>query len=136
MDQSKTNKAKTPLIVERSDGELWGRVKVKGNLITDSANNLDALKKQLKALILNYENVKVEDFEVSYDLTSVFEQYSYLNISEVAAKAGISAGMMRQYASGNKYPSRERVRDIESAIREIGKELSKVNLHKSVKELV
>ncbi len=136
MDRTTTNKATIHLIVEKSNGELWGRVKVKGNLITDSANNLDALKKQLKGLILDYENVKVEGFEVSYDLTSVFEQYSYLNISEVAAKASISSGMMRQYASGNKYPSYERVKDIESAIREIGKELSKINLHKSVKELV
>jgi len=131
---STQKQSKLPLIVERSDGELWGRVKVKGNLIVDSADNLNALTKKLKTLILDIESVEVEDFELSYDLTSVFEQYSYLNISEVAAKAGISSGMMRQYASGNKYPSAERVKDIESAIREIGKELIKVKLHRSVKE--
>ncbi len=78
--------SKLPLVVERSDGELWGRVKVKGNLIVDSADNLNALTKKLKTLILDIESVEVEDFEVSYDLTSVFEQYSYLNISEVASK--------------------------------------------------
>jgi hypothetical protein len=38
---------------------------------------------------------------------------------------------MSHYASGIKFPSEERVKEIEAAIREIGKELSKVKLHKA-----
>ena len=41
---------------------------------------------------------------------------------------------MRQYSSGLKFPSEERVKEIESAIREIGKELSKIKLHKRDRE--
>lgn len=134
-DMSVANKiSKISLIVEKADGELWGRVRVKGNLIVDSAASLAALKKQLKKLILDFEEVEVEDFEISYDLTSFFEQYPYINISEVAAKAGIDYAMMRQYSSGKKYPSEVRIKKIEQAIHEIGKELSKVKLHKPVKE--
>ena len=120
---------KIPLIVEKTGGELWGRVKINNNLIVDSANSLSALKQQIKALVQDLETVTVEDFEVNYDLTSFFEE-NPLNIADVAAKSGINPGLMRQYASGVKYPSGERLKEIETAIREIGKQLSKVSLHK------
>jgi hypothetical protein len=42
---------------------------------------------------------------------------------------------MRQYSIGNKFPSADRVQEIEDAVKAIGKELSKVKLHKSQKEL-
>lgn len=127
---------KTQLIVEKSDGELWGRAKIKGNLIVDSAKTIQQLKKQLKELAYELENVEIEDFEVSYDLTTFFENHSYLNITDVAKRAGINAALMRQYASGVKFPSEERVNEIEKAIHQIGKELTKVKLHKTQKEVV
>lgn len=125
-------KTKTQLIVEKSGGERWGRIKVKGNLIVDFAPSLESLKKKLKALAFDFEEVEITDFEVSYDLTSFFEQYP-INISDVAKKSGINPGLMRQYASGNKYPSEERGKEIENAIHEIGRELVKVKLHKPQK---
>ena len=96
------------LIVEKADGELWGRVKIKETLITDSATTLSALEKNLKDLIQDFEGVEVSEFEVSYDLTSFFDNHSYLNISDIAKRAGINQALMRQYASGNKFPSEER----------------------------
>jgi hypothetical protein len=127
--------SKTQLVIERSDGELWGRISIKGNLITDNAKNLQTLKKQLKDLALEIEGIEIGEFEVSYDLTSFFEQHSELNVSEIANIAGINPGLMRQYASGVKYPSEERIQEIEKAIHEIGKKLTKIKLHKSQKEL-
>jgi len=38
---------------------------------------------------------------------------------------------MRQYAAGIKFPSLERVKRIEGAIRSIGKELARIRLHKA-----
>jgi|SRR5688572_3496878 len=122
------------LIVEKADGELWGRAKINGNLIVDTATSLETLKKKIKSVILDFEEIEIDEFEISYDLTSFFEQYPYLNISEIANKSGISQTMMRQYTAGNKFPSEERVSEIEKAIREIGKELTKVRLHKSKRE--
>ena len=43
-------KTKVQLIIEKADGQLWGRVKVKDNLITHSVDNINALKKQLNNL--------------------------------------------------------------------------------------
>ena len=130
----KTRSLNPILIVEKTDGELWGRVKIKDTLITDSATSLPALEKKMKVLISGFEAVEVAEFEVSYDLTAFFDTHSYLNISDVAKQAGINQALMRQYASGNKFPSFERVKEIEMAIRNIGKELSKVRLSKSTRE--
>lgn len=136
MKGNNTNtQAKAQLIVERGDGELWGRITIKGNLIVDSAKNLESLKKKIKSLALDFENVDIIEFEVTYDLISFFEQYAYLNVSEIAKKAGISPAMMLHYTSGTKFPSAERVKQIESAIKEIGRELTKVKLHKAQKQL-
>lgn len=128
---TKSNQRGSPqLIVEKKDGELWGRVTIKGTLIYDYSNTLQSLKNKLKELILEFENKKVDDFEVSYDLTSFFESHSYLNITDIAKRAEINPTLMRQYAAGIKFPSEDRVKQIEHAIREIGKELTKVKLHK------
>jgi hypothetical protein len=118
------------LIVERSRDQFWGRASVNGNLIIEQARSLDVLKKKMKTLICHFEGVTVNEFDVCYDLTSFFIEYSYLNISEIANKAGISPAIMRQYTSGLKYPSPERLAEIENAIHEIGKQLTKVKLRR------
>lgn len=125
------NKIITKLVVEKSGSELWGSVKVKGNLIYDVANSMTSLQKKLKTAVLEIENVEIEDFDVSYDLTSFFEQHSYLKITDIAKYAEINQALMRQYAAGVKYPSEDRVKQIEKAIRQIGRDLTKVKLHKS-----
>ena len=134
MKKSITSIGKQPLIVEMSGNEFWGRVDIHNNLIVDSASSLEALKNKLKKVINEIENVEINDFDVSFDLTSFFEEYSFLNISDIAKRANVSSLMMRQYSSGSKYPSEDRVKQIELAIREIGKELSKVKLHKKHRE--
>ncbi len=131
----KTNTIKPQLIVEKSNGEFWGRTKVKGNLIVDSATSLDKLKTQMKELIFDFEDLEVKDFVLSFDLTSFFSEYPFLNLTELANKSGINYSLMRQYSIGYKFPSEERVKKIEETIREIGKELSRIKLHKPQKEV-
>lgn len=126
---AKTKQGKTQLIVERSGSKLFGRVTVNDNLIIDHAESMPALKKGLKKLILEFEEVAVEEFAVVYDLTAFFASHP-LNTGDVARKAGISPALMRQYASGLKFPSAERLKQIEKAIHEIGRELAKVRLNR------
>ena len=118
------------MIIERANNEYWGRVDVNNNLIIESAPSLEKLKKKIQKAVSDIEKIEVDTYEVSYDLTSFFEQYSYLNISNIAKRANISPLLMRQYSAGIKFPSGKRVKEIELAIKEIGKELSRVKLHK------
>ncbi len=92
---------------------------------------MTSLQKKLKTAVLEIEDIEIEDFDVSYDLTSFFEQHSYLNITDIAKYAEINQALMRQYAAGVKYPSEDRVKQIEKAIRQIGRDLTKLKLHKS-----
>lgn len=126
--------SKVSLIIESTGVEFWGRVNINDHLIVDVEDTIPALIAGMKKVIYDIIGIKVEDFDISFDLTTFFEQHSYLNISTVATRAGISPILMRQYASGIKFPSAERVKTIETAIREIGKELVKAKLHKSKKE--
>ena len=41
-------------------------------------------------------------FRYQYDMQSFFDYFSFLNISEVARRAGINPSLMRQYTSGKK----------------------------------
>ena len=129
MPTTKTTSGKPKLIIERSDNKFFGRVTVNNNLIIDHADSIQNLNKQLKKLVYKFENVAVEEFNVVYDLTSFFTAHP-LNIGDVAKKAAISPVLMRQYASGIKFPSEDRLQQIEKAINEIGRELSKVKLSK------
>ena len=117
------------LIVEKDKGKLWGRVNYKNNLITDYAASLPALEKKLAKLLKDFHGIQDISFERSYDLTVFFEQFSYLKQSKIAELAGINPGLLRQYASGVKYPSIGQAKKIEKAIHELAKELQSVSLY-------
>jgi hypothetical protein len=114
------------LIIEKStDNELWGRVIFDDNLITDTAPSLELLQKKIKKLLYDFHDLspaKVE-FDFAYDLTAVFAEKKYLNLSEVAQQLGINRSLMAQYAAGKKFPSQERAREIEKTIHDLGRDL-------------
>jgi DNA-binding transcriptional regulator YdaS (Cro superfamily) len=70
---------------------------------------------------------KVE-FEFVHDLTAVFSEKPYLNLSVVAQRLGINRSLMAQYASGNKFPSPERALAIEETIHDLGRELLQLRI--------
>lgn len=116
------------LILEKEGSKLWGRVSVGGNLIVDSAANLQVLEKKLKKLLMDFEGLDEVEFEYAYDLTVFFERFDFLNQSKIAELAGIHPSLIRQYSSGHKQPSKEQVNRIEKAIREMASRLKAVRL--------
>lgn len=122
------NHQKIQLILERNGNRLWGRVLVEGNLLTDSASSLQILEKKMRKILKDFEGLEDVEFEYAYDLTVFFEQFDFLNQSKVAEIAGINPGLIRQYSSGHKQPSREQVGKIEKAIRLIAIKLRSVRL--------
>ena len=127
---------KIDLIIESATTDsIFGRIKFDDNLMVASAKNLEALNKKMKKLLKDFHQLNAEsiEFEIQYDITGLFDSKNYLNASAVAEKAGISKGMMRQYTSGRKFPSIERVMQIQNTIHQLGKDLiqTKVALSKS-----
>ena len=125
------------LIIESANTDaVFGRIKYDDNLMVSSAKNLEALTKKMKKLLKDFHQLKPEsiEFEIQYDITGLFDSKNYLNASAVAEKAGISKGMMRQYTSGRKFPTLERVIQIQKTIHQLGKDLqhTKVALPKKL----
>lgn len=119
------------MIIESDESrELTGRVTYNDNLIVDSADNIADLEEQLKSLLHEFEGVDPSQvvFEYQYDVYALFQKFDYLNISKVAQHAGINPGLLRQYASGVKNPSKDQARKIESTLHRLADELQDVHI--------
>ena len=119
---------KLQLVLEKEGSKLWGRVSVGENLVFDSATTLQALEKKLRKALNDFEGLEEIEFEYTYDLTIFFEQFNFLNQSKIAELAGINPGLIRQYSSGHKQPSKEQVGKIETAIHALANKLKSVQL--------
>lgn len=135
--KSKKTKHRIEVIIEKNDGLLWGRVEGQGRFMpTPYGSTTTKVVENLKELLVDY--VKHEgskdpywsavdlansEFVFSYDLESYFQEHDYLKISSVAEQAGLNPGLVRQYASGVKYPSGAQAKKIRVAIKKIAKEL-------------
>ncbi len=143
MRLNKSSIQKIEIIIEKNDGLLWGRVENMGtHLLTPYGKTTEKLIENLNELVLDYlANEGKKDkfwnrvdiskvvFEFKYDLQAFFAEHDYLKISSVAEHAGINPGLLRQYASGVKYPSPDQAKKIEDAIHEIALELKEISIY-------
>ncbi|MDE3142733.1 MAG: hypothetical protein KGL19_01180 [Bacteroidota bacterium] len=124
-------KHKIALVIESSsEGDVWGRVNYDDNLLVESAPSLIALQKRMKKLLVDFHSLNADEiqFDIQYDITGLFEDKNFLNASVIADRAGISRGLMRQYTTGKKYPSKERIVVIQKTIHQIADELRVVKV--------
>jgi transcriptional regulator with XRE-family HTH domain len=126
-------KKKIILIIDtKGKGSLWGRVLYEDKLIEDSGKTISQIETKMKKVLKNFHRLKEDqfDFEIQYDISGFFQDKNFLNASVVADRAGISRIMMRQYRMGNKFPTLERLTQLEKAIKEIRTELKSIKLAK------
>ena len=117
------------LIVEKgNDGTLWGRVNYEDNLIIESADNLENLQIQMKALLFDFHELESASisFDISYDLSSFFDAFSYLKISKIAEFAGLNPSLLRHYVAGSKTASKVQVSKIQNAVKKLAQDLMQV----------
>ena len=131
------------VIIEAKDGILWGIVEGKGNFVpTPYGKTKSELINNLKELILDYQKhegktdkfwgrISVEkiEFKIKYDLPAFFREFNELKISSIAKKAELNPSLLRQYATGNKMPSRDQIKKIESAVRTLADKLKTVAIY-------
>lgn len=134
------------IILEKGEGELWGRVESPkgiepGFLLTTVGESTGKVTDNLKDLIADFiehegqgsdywKTVDISSitFDYQYELTELFEIFDVLKIGKVAQRAGINPSLMRQYASTVKFPSIEQAKKIEKAIHDLAKELLAVRV--------
>ena len=104
---------KVQIIVEQaSDGKFWcyteqgiGNVGLSAMGDSVAAAKADLMECCEEARQDAEENGKAfpeVEFEYKYDLQSFFNYFSFLNVSDIAKRAGINPSLMRQYISGVK----------------------------------
>lgn len=69
-----------------------------------------------------------EDPVFRFDVASLFEYYSMINVSALARYLGINEALMRQYRSGGTYISEAQLKRIEDGIHVLGKEFMNLRL--------
>ena len=124
-------KIKIELVIEKSSDALWGSVNYNQNLIVDHGNNIIELESQFKVLLQDIENIDPEniEFEFTYNVYALFDEFDFLNITKVAKHAGINPGLLRQYASGVKHPSLLQAKKIEETIHNLAAQMQKASVY-------
>jgi predicted RNase H-like HicB family nuclease len=132
---------KLNIIIEPGDGEIWGRIEATNLHLTTVGSSLEEVSQNLKDLIQDHienegkkqaiwQNIQLKDinFEYVYDLTQLFDVLSAVKINAIADLAGINQSLMRQYASGVKFPSLQQAQKIQAAVHQLGKKLLQVSM--------
>jgi len=139
--RNSTTTKKLTIILEKSDGELYGRIDDPEFLYTTCGNDKNEVEKNLRNLIADFVkhegktskrwnnvNAKELTFDFSYDLAAFFEIYDTVKITPIAKKAGVNESLLRQYVTGAKKASAVQAKKIESAVHQLGKELSMASI--------
>jgi predicted RNase H-like HicB family nuclease len=135
----KAKRSTTALIEKGKDGTFGiFTPELKHSIIGEGATVIEAkedFQNSVVEIIASYtgEGKEVPDelkgitFEYKYDIASFFDYYDFINVSKFAERAGINPSLLRQYKSGStKYISETQMKKIESALHEVGNELSNV----------
>lgn len=94
----------------------------------DFFNSIEEVKESYTERGDSVPNCLFESIEFAFDVSSLFEYYSVLNVSAFARYLGINASLMRQYRKGNTSISEKQLAKIEEGIHRLGSELSALRL--------
>ena len=99
-------------VSQASDGTFWchtekdvygAGLNAVGQSVKEAKDDLLACLEEAKA---DYEEsgktAEQVEFRYQYDLQSFFDYFSFLNVTEVAKRAGVNPSLMRQYTRGIK----------------------------------
>ena len=120
-------------VSQASDGTFWchtekdvygAGLNSAGKTVKEAKDDLIVCMEEAKA---DYEengnHAEPVEFRYQYDLQSFFDYFSFLNITEIAKRAGVNPSLMRQYARGIKTAGEKTYERISVCMANITKEL-------------
>nr|DAL18166.1 MAG TPA_asm: antitoxin [Caudoviricetes sp.] len=121
-------------VSQAGDGTFWCHTEadVYGGGLNSAGDTVKAAKDDLQVCLEDARADFIErggtpydvEFEYKYDLQSFFEYFSFLNVTDIARRAGINPSLMRQYARGIKTAGEKTYARLSACMAEITKELS------------
>ncbi len=97
-------------------------------------NNMPGLRKNVLDAINTWreeeglKDISEKDLVMRLDIAQFFEYYKVINSSALAERIGISQSLLSQYANRIKTPSEKQVNRILTSIKDLGKELTHLEL--------
>ncbi len=85
---------------------------------------IEVLKEEGKRIPVELEEEPIFEF----DLSSLFDYFKVLKLSELGSYLGINPSLLRQYKRGSTYISDTRLKEIEAGIHRLGAELETLRL--------
>ena len=120
-------------VSQASDGTFWchtekdvygAGLNAAGQSVKEAQDDLLACLEEAKA---DYEEsgktAEQVEFRYQYDLQSFFDYFSFLNVTEVAKRAGVNPSLMRQYTRGIKTAGEKTYERLTACMASITKEL-------------
>ena len=125
---------KVVVTIERAkDGNYWCQTEnpILGGFLSAMGKTVQEAKEDLiECLEEAKENLESEgktfpkvEFTYKYDLQSFFNYFSFLNVSDIAKRAGVNPSLMRQYASGAKNAGEKTYQRLAVCVQSVGREL-------------
>lgn len=121
-------------VAQAADGTYWCHTEqdVYGGGLNGAGPTVKEAKDDLKLCLEDARADYVEnggepyqvEFRYQYDLQSFFEYFSFLNVTEIAKRAGINPSLMRQYARGIKTAGEKTYARLAACMSNITEELS------------
>lgn len=126
-------------VEKAKDGTYWATSKNAPGVVSAFGDSLEELKEKFTEAFNDYletakevgedwyEKYQDPKFVYEMDLGEFFALVPELKISAIAKKARINQSLMRQYATGSANASEQRLKQIESAVHQLGNELLSVS---------
>jgi predicted RNase H-like HicB family nuclease len=125
---------KVLVTIERAkDGSYWCRTEspILGGFLTSTGTTVQEAKEDLAECMAEAkEDLETEgktfpevEFTYKYDLQSFFNYFSFLNVSDIAKRAGVNPSLMRQYVSGVKNAGEKTYQRLAACVQNVGREL-------------
>lgn len=126
---------KLDFIIEKGKDGYGAYREEKGlGLITTMGNTVAEVKKNiveaynLFAEVSGKAEITEEQIELKYDLASFFEFYQEINVSALGKRIGMQKSLLSEYKNGSRKPSDKQVNRILTGIKDLGRELSEIEL--------
>lgn len=126
---------KVVFIIEKGKDGYGAYREEKGlGLITTMGDTVAEIKRNLVesynlfASEVDKAEITEEQIELKYDLASFFEFYQEINVSALGKRIGMQKSLLSEYKNGSRKPSEKQVKRILTGIKDLGKELSELEL--------
>ena len=116
-------------VITNFQSTIWGSGDSVKEAKADLMNSIEEVRQSyLESGEESPDNLEDICFEYKYDVSALFNAFSFLNTSKFAERIGISPSLMRHYKAGGTYISDTQAKKIEAGLHQIAQELLAVSL--------